>query len=97
MRGLLMAALIAAPGVALAQDGHEMCFMSAVTVMLPAPDDALTTEDCIAACQANTDCVAWTYRPHGFAAGEMPGTCRLMPDVFETTVSDSAFCGRIGR
>ncbi len=93
---LLAAAALALPLSAAAQE-HEMCFMSAITKMLPVPEGLIGADACAAACQDDADCVAWTYDPHSFEPDTMAGTCRLMPDVYQTTESDGTFCGRIER
>lgn len=93
---LVAAAVFVLPLSAAAQE-HEMCFMSAITRMLPVPEGLIGADACAAACQDDAECVAWTYKPHSFEPDTMAGSCRLMPDVYETSESDSNFCGRINR
>lgn len=93
---LIALGLCLLPGLAAAQD-YEMCFYTAVTEMIPAPDGIIGAEACEAACQDADTCTAWTYKPHSFEPATMAGTCRLMPDVYQTDESTSNFCGRIER
>jgi len=76
---------------------YDNCFDSAITVMLPVPDGLVGAVACEAACQDNESCIAWNYRPHSFEPDTLPGICRLLPDIYQTSASDSFVCGRIER
>lgn len=95
-QGLAAALLIGLPLPLAAQEPGN-CWQSATsTILLNDNDNHTEYATCRAACEADTACAGWNFRPHSFDAAS-PGQCQLLGDIYRSEPSDRAVCGQIDR